>query len=30
MELCNRYEGGICAKKEEGISIVERRVGGGM
>ena len=26
----NRYEGGICTKKEEGISVVKRRERGGM
>ena len=30
MRSHNRYEGGICAKKGEGISIVEGRIGEGV
>ena len=30
MGSCNRYEGGICAKEGESISIVKRREGKGM
>ena len=30
MGLYNRYEGGVCTKKREGISIVEGREGRGV
>ena len=30
VESCNRYEEGICAEKEEGVSVVKERAGRGL